>query len=579
MFGRAVNLNTMLPVEVLTAILVDHIVDNPKFAAVPYGYLAKTALSISQACQLWRNISLSPGGKRLWTHAPLRHKAMCVDAFMARSHPLPVLLKIEAIMRDEGEKPTFSLWSALETALQHSARVDTMILSFNIEDYTFSDELTNQFYSKYEDIIELLDQHSFPALEYLSWATWTNEAGGDEISESVFKMEVPNSLRRLFLSNTTFTPPNPVLCAPLTSLVLEHSGSWPGIDDFLATLLNMPSLDTLVVSSEGLHRTFHSSARSSQPYRSISLPCLTRLVLHDTLSNVPLLFAYIRAPVMCRLDLNLALDDGASSDTERYWEHWDIMESSLRAHYESASFDRLVVSGAGDDDDRFLICASSPTLPTLNLEFYAHDLEFSRKDMRLMRTLRNLLTLPFLSRASTVIVQAIRVLSPSLYDPIDSYDGRPVSNPFSAARKVVASSVAIDGFLNALILHPDRPLLPALRSIRLSQVFFCRSDSLIVEPMFTALLGAVVARERMPVGSVQALKTIEFRRCGITQTAIDALANAVNAEVNWDGQCVSSDALKTMNYDHFNFKMIGSPHTTEDDGILWPVINEARCPY
>ncbi|KZV73439.1 hypothetical protein PENSPDRAFT_297748 [Peniophora sp. CONT] len=569
---RCARVNAILPVEVLTAIIVDQLVDDADFAAVPHGYLADTALSVSQVCQLWRNISLSPGGKRLWTHAPLRHKAVCVDAFMTRSHPLPVFLKIEAIMRDEGEQPTFSLLPAVEKALQHSARVDTMILSFNIEDYTFSDELTSQFYTKYEHMTQLLDHYSFPALEYLSWTAWTNQSEGHRLSENVFRMEVPGSLRRLFLNNIIFTSPSSLLGAPLTSLVLDHSGSWSGIDDFLTTLLNMLSLETLVIMSDGLHSSFRTAGHVTQhQYRSISLPRLARLALYESLTNLPLLFAYIRAPITCRIDMDVILENGRS-ETDHYWGHWNLMELSLRAHFDSTSYDRLVVSGAGDDDDRFMICASSPTLPTLDLKFHTHYPKFNRQDMRLLRTLRNLLTLPFLSRVSTIIVQDIRVLSPDLYDPIDPYDGRPISNPFSAVREVTATRCALDGLLSALVLNPDRPLLPVLQSIRMRQVSFCKSDSHIVEPMFTALLAATVTREYM--GSVQALKAIEFRDCGITQEAIDTLAKAVNPEVFWDGRHVFPTTLGAMRYDHFN-----SNYITEHDGILWQIIDEAKSPY
>ena len=101
-----VNPNAILPAEVLTAIIVDCIVHNSDFASAPFAthvdyYLPDTALSISHVCRMWRGIALGTGGKKLWTHAPLRHNTTCIETFMQRSHPLPVFFKIEALMRDD----------------------------------------------------------------------------------------------------------------------------------------------------------------------------------------------------------------------------------------------------------------------------------------------------------------------------------------------------------------------------------------------------------------------------------------------------------------------------------------------
>ncbi|KZV73438.1 hypothetical protein PENSPDRAFT_648964 [Peniophora sp. CONT] len=566
--SHRVNLNSILPVEVLTTIIVDRIVDDRSFTSPPshvkHSYLADVALSISHVCRLWRTIALGPSGKRLWTHAPSRHTAACVEAFMQRSHPLPVFLRIEAVF-PRGQKPTSSSLPALQMALRHSARVNTMTVEFDIGNGggDFDEEVFNYGVTeKYLKMVNLLDHHSFPALEYMSWTTWIN-IDQHTFSPNFFKMEIPASMKRLFLQNTEFNSSLAVLRAPLTSLVLHQCGSWSGIDDFITTLRNMPFLETLAISSEGYSALDSSDIPSQHHHRSVQLCHLTRLALHDTLQVVPLLFTCMQAPKTCRVDLRLQMYP-IHFDVDRYWDHWGILESALREHFESTAFTRLTVSGAGKDDDRFSLCALSPTIPALNIGFNSHYQEFNRLNMRLLRTLCNLLSLPCLSQPCTILVRNIDLFSARLHDRNDNFT--PPS--FATVREIIVTRSAVDNFVHALLRNLDRPLLPALQSIGLRETLFCGTNLHVIEPILTSLIGAVVAREHL--GAVQSVKTIDFSQCRLTETAVDLLAEAVpNVEVFWDERCLSPNQLADLRH----------RSEPEHEGIMGDIIEEAQLPY
>ncbi|VDC06623.1 unnamed protein product [Peniophora sp. CBMAI 1063] len=535
-------MNVALPVEILTTILVDCIVDHPDYTAAPhratYTYLADISLAISHACRLWRNIALSPGGRRLWAHAPLRHKPACVDAFMQRSHPLPVLLKFEAILIDDFD-PMKSYLPAVFKALEYRTRVGSLLLRLIVDEYSdYPDEHKQEYYDACATMSNILDEHTFPTLEYLSWRSFIKE-DGEEISGNVFTSDVPRSLRRLDLATITTTSRNPILRAPLTSLVLERCGCWLGVDDFISTLHNMPLLETLAISSEGGPETFEELESSTRHQRrSVTLPRLSRLALHDTLENTVLLFAYLHVPVTCRIDMAPSYDHYRPiEDSRQYWEHWSVLRTALRAHFEPFAFERIVVSGIGDRSDRFLISASSATLPTMDLNFVCHPEEFCLTDMHLLRTLRDLLLLPFLSRASTIVAQDIRVLQPLLYQFSDHDEGQSIASPFSAVRNAIVADAATDDIGRAL---SDPSLLPALQTIEVRQMLVDDGrDTESSQWKFGALLRGLWARGRLD--SVQAIQTVNLRHCAVVKEAVDALAASVHARISWDGLCVYPD--------------------------------------
>ncbi|KZV73441.1 hypothetical protein PENSPDRAFT_750183 [Peniophora sp. CONT] len=555
MSDHVVNLNAILPVEVLSAILVDHIVDDPDFASVPHGYLAELSISISHVCQLWRSIAFSPVGKRLWTHAPLRHKAAaCVDAFMQRSHPLPIFLKIEIINTRLTVKVSPAL-SAVESAFKYSSRVATISLSFAFDHVRHDvDEHT-----KYERILELLDNHPFPSLEFLYWYAWADYAGHFP-SSTLFALQPVRSLRRSYLRNIHVGWPNPLLSAPLTTLVLDISGGWQTFDTYPTALSSMPTLETLSTNRIGFLETLPGWSSEHQ-LRSISLPRLKRLALSDTLTTVAMLFAYLHVPVDCQIDMDVRVN-GLETASARYWDRWHRISLSLRAQYGSASFSRLVVSGEGhgDDDIRFSLYATSPMLPTLDLAFFFTYQDAADENCRCMRTLRVLLENPFLSQITSLVAQDVHLFSPKLDGLI------PPPKFLSTVKHLTATRFASQDTIYALARHPAYTFLPALRHLELREAVFCKSDLQATEPVFDALIGAVAARKHL--STERDIEYVTFDSCGVTQMALDMLRDGTSAEVNWDGQYKTSDEIKAMKR---SYRPPGS-------SLRWQIISEAMIP-
>ncbi|KZV73447.1 hypothetical protein PENSPDRAFT_750189 [Peniophora sp. CONT] len=511
-----------LPVELLTNI-IDISAHDPLYGGWDQ-YLPDVSITISHVCRFWRDAALGPGGKMLWTRVPLRHSAACVRAFMERSNPLLVFLKIEL-----GDTSVPTSLTALAEAVTFMDRVGG--ISFNSL-YDRDEDLNDVDDQLHRDIYNILSSKPAPSLEIMSWcyAHTLEEAGPTTLPLNLFAGQVPDNLCFLRITGMELPFDHTILRANLTSLELEDCSAWETVDDLLGTLSRIPALEQISFKAMSQHLV-EGDHQLSQAYaqRSISLPRLDTLILTDSQPDLPgIILFYLRLAIDTRIHIEIELDEDTIPD-----EDVSILRGALEAHYsdfadgQKFAFSAVSVGLCGANEYGLSMQASSHGETYLSVVLApAWPTNTSGNEM-MMKAARQLLSISIMSTATR-----LNISHSNFFAIGRAADWLALRTCVPNLETIAISRDALYGLCPALLAPPDIEsgvLFPKLGRIRFEGIAFDEDANLVA---FFIVALVFIARHRLRHG--HPIKRIKIRRCFGAKKLSEHLSAALpDTDVVW----------------------------------------------
>ncbi|KZV71394.1 hypothetical protein PENSPDRAFT_650703 [Peniophora sp. CONT] len=307
-----------------------------------YGYTTwSTSLdeprALSQVCSTWRTIALDV--KSLWTGIPVVNE-FWAEISLERSRPLPVVISItlnesadfQAGIVHKSSLGLYDLHDGVRMALSQSHRIRILQIEVLVYDSSQLVWLTHK-------MTTFLARGSMPLLEEAEIDI--NQNALYRPCPSFLGESTPHGLHHLSLRgiDESYLPCPHLFAAPLTSLVLGYGTIWEFVEDALLALSLIPSLEILEIKRDRDGDSDQPSAISEFDIfeltlnaRSVALPNLKLLDLHETLELVACMMKFLAFPTTARIHL-YALCTADEGDVVRGFV--DIIATSLSLHYVS----------------------------------------------------------------------------------------------------------------------------------------------------------------------------------------------------------------------------------------------------
>ncbi|KZV71395.1 hypothetical protein PENSPDRAFT_751786 [Peniophora sp. CONT] len=305
------------------------------------------ARKLSQVCSSWRAIALSL--KRLWTDIPILNDYWA-GLSLERSRPLPVSISIsldgpqeDLLSRDDVDEPLalYNLHDGVQRALSEAHRIRA--LQVLADTFDSGDRLLWLVHKG----LTFMTARPMPLLEYLDvdlkWHAFPRNL------LPFMDRYSPGKLRYLSLYGVhqgNLPCLHLLPKAPLTSLKLGYQTLWESMDEALATLSLLPTLEVLVMErapdesdEPGPIFDIDVVALSAEP-RSVALPNLRTLQLTDTLEITAYLMRSLVFPTAAQIKLYTFDTD---RDTARGF--LNVLIASIDAHYRTLIADGCLFRG------------------------------------------------------------------------------------------------------------------------------------------------------------------------------------------------------------------------------------------